>query len=63
MGMGDLRTPSGWFFVILGAILVAVGVFSPALRAPLTPVNVNLYVGICLLLFGGVLLWLARRAS
>jgi len=61
--MGDLRTPSGWFFLILGAIMAAVGTLSPALRAPLTPVNVNLYVGICLLVFGGVLLWLARRAS
>jgi hypothetical protein len=61
--MWDLRTPSGWFFAILGVILCAVGVFSPDARAPLTDVNVNLYAGISMLLFGGILLWLARRAS
>ncbi|HSB15466.1 MAG TPA: hypothetical protein VLE22_13490 [Bryobacteraceae bacterium] len=61
--MWDLRTPSGWFFVILGVILCAVGIVSPGARAPLTDVNVNLYAGISMLLFGGILLWMARRAS
>jgi len=61
--MWDLRTPSGWFFALLGTILCALGIFSPGLKAPLTEVNVNLYAGIGMLSFGGVLLWLARRAS
>jgi len=61
--MWDLRTPSGWFFVILGALLCLAGIFSPGVRAPLTDVNVNLYAGVVTLLFGGILLWLARRAS
>ena len=61
--MWDLRTPSGWFFVILGAILCLTGLFARDLRAPLTDVNVNLYAGIVTLLFGGILLWIARRAS
>ncbi len=61
--MWDLRTPSGWFFAILGAILCAVGLFSPGTRAPLTDVNVNLYAGVSMLVFGGILLWMARRAS
>ena len=61
--MWDLRTPSGWFFVILGLILCLTGVFAPGMRAPLTELNVNLYVGVPTLLFGGILLWLARRAS
>jgi hypothetical protein len=61
--MWDLRTPSGWFFGLLGVILCAVGIISPEWSAPLTTVNVNLYTGIGMLLFGGVLLWLARRAS
>jgi hypothetical protein len=61
--MWDLRTPSGWFFAILGAILCLTGVFGRHLRAPLTEVNVNLYAGLGTLLFGGILLWLARRAS
>lgn len=61
--MWDLRTPSGWFFSLVGAILCAIGIVDPDLRAPLTEVNVNLYTGAALLVFGGVLLWLARRAS
>ena len=60
--MLDLRVPSGWFFVILGAIVTAVGLLQPDLRAPLTDVNVNLYSGISMLLFGGFLLLMARRA-
>ena len=61
--MWDLRTPSGWFFAILGVILILVGVFAPGYRAPLTDVNVNLYTGISALVFGGILLWMAHRAS
>ncbi|MCC6860723.1 MAG: hypothetical protein IT158_19300 [Bryobacterales bacterium] len=61
--MLDLRIPSGWFFTILGGLLTAIGVFSPGLRAPLTEVNVNLYSGLSMLLFGAVLLGLARRAK
>jgi uncharacterized membrane protein len=60
--MLDLRVPSGWFFVILGAIVLAVGLVQPDLRAPLTDVNVNLYSGVSMLLFGGFLLLMARRA-
>ena len=60
--MLDLRVPSGWFFVILGAIVLAVGLLQPDLRAPLTDVNVNLYSGLSMLAFGGFLLLMARRA-
>ena len=59
----DLRTTSGWFFALLGVILVALGVFSPGLRAALTDVNVNLYCGIALLVFGGGMLLWARTGS
>ena len=59
----DLRKPSGWFFTLLGALLVITGVASPEARAPLTQVNINLYTGLSTLAFGGILLWLARRAS
>ena len=55
--MLDLRLPSGMFFAALGVILVMM----PDLRAPLTVGNVNLYSGIFMLGFGGVLLLLARR--
>ena len=61
--MLDLRVPSGWFFVILGVILVGLGVIEPDLRAPLTETNVNLYSGVSMLVFGGFLLLMARRAA
>ena len=61
--MWDLRKPSGYFFALLGAILCAAGLFSPANGAPLTQVNVNLYTGAFMVCFGGVLLWLAQRHS
>jgi hypothetical protein len=58
--MLDLRSPSGWFFALLGTILIALGVFDPELRASLTDVNVNLYCGMVMLAFGGAMLLLAR---
>jgi hypothetical protein len=59
----DLRVPSGWFFTLLGVVLTALGVFDSGLRARLTDVNVNLYSGISMLVFGVFLLLLARRAT
>ena len=61
--MWDLRTPSGWFFSLLGAILILLGLVSPQARAPLTDTNVNLAGGVAMLVFGGVLLLLARNRS
>jgi len=61
--MLDLRVPSGWFFTLLGIILMACGLFQPQLRAALTDLNVNLYCGILMLLFGVFLLALARRGA
>jgi hypothetical protein len=46
--------------LLLGAILLAVGlIVSPT--APLADVNVNVYSGASMALFGGILLWLARK--
>ena len=59
----DLRTSTGWFFTVLGVILLALGVFAPGLRASLTDANVNLYCGIVMLVFGGVMLLLSRSRS
>jgi len=61
--MLDLRVPSGWFFTLLGVILVGMGVFAPELRAALTDFNVNLYAGIAMLVFGLFLLLMARQAA
>ena len=61
--MWDLRLPAGIFFSALGVILCAVGLLAPS-GAPLAPgTNVNLYSGISVLIFGGVMLWLAKRNS
>jgi hypothetical protein len=61
--MLDLRTPTGWFFSMLGVILMALGVLEPGLRASLTDINVNLYCGIPMLVFGGFMLLLSRKPS
>ena len=58
----DLRIPSGVFFLAMGLIVASVGIFAPGVRAPLTEVNVNLYAGVAMLIFGGVLLLVAWRA-
>jgi uncharacterized membrane protein YidH (DUF202 family) len=59
----DLRKPSGYFFILMGVVLTTMGIVAPDMRAPLTETNVNLYVGIVMLVFGGILLLLARRAA
>ncbi len=59
----DLRVPSGWFFTLVGLILMGMGFFAPETRAALTTENVNLYSGICMLVFGLFLLLLAWRAT
>ena len=61
--MMDLRSPSGLFFVLMGILLVAMGVVFPETRARLSETNVNLYSGLSMLIFGGVLLWLSRRRN
>ncbi|MGA2271609.1 MAG: hypothetical protein ABSH44_24360 [Bryobacteraceae bacterium] len=61
--MLDLRVPSGWFFTVLGLILLGMGVFAPDTRAALSDANVNLYSGLSMLVFGLIMLLLAWRAS
>jgi predicted phage tail protein len=61
--MLDLRVPSGWFFTVLGLILLGMGVFAPDTRAALSDANVNLYSGLSMLVFGLFMLLLAWRAS
>ena len=61
--MLDLRVPSGWFFTVLGLILLGMGLFAPDTRAALTDANVNLYAGLPMLVFGPFMLLMAWRAS
>jgi hypothetical protein len=60
--MRDLRIPIGWFFALAGVILAVTGLVTEN-RAPLETANVNLYCGVSILIFGGVMLWLARRRT
>ena len=59
--MKDLREPSGLFFLLLGLILT--GVSFTGATAPLLDWNLNLFTGVFMLIFGGILFWLAKRAS
>jgi predicted phage tail protein len=61
--MLDLRVPSGWFFTVLGLILLGMGIFAPDTRAALSNANVNLYSGLSMLVFGVFMLLMAWRAS
>ena len=54
--------PIGWMVTAIGAMLVGYGVISDqAIYAKSLGINVNLWWGVVLLLFGGMMLWLARR--
>ena len=61
--MMDLRVPSGILFTLLGLILITLGLVYSGVHAALTEINVNLYCGIAMLIFGGILLLLARKRS
>ena len=58
----DLRVPVGLMFTIFGFILVVVGlVGGPALTEKSLNVNINLWWGLVMLVFGGLMLLAARR--
>ncbi|QOY85172.1 hypothetical protein [Paludibaculum fermentans] len=59
--MLDLRKPAGYFFGLLGLLLTGTGLMAN-FNAPLLDSNLNLYFGIFSIAFGGIFLWLARRA-
>jgi hypothetical protein len=59
----DLRLPIGVLFSLFGVILVAYGLFTPAeVYRQSLGINVNLWWGLVLLAFGGVMLTFALRA-
>ena len=61
--MLDLRVPTGFFFAIVGLILVVMGVLWPSELAALTDSNVNLYCGLVMLVFGLFMLGLSRLSK
>jgi hypothetical protein len=63
MGL-DIRTPIGWLFTILGALLAIFGVISDrSIYVRSVGMNINLYWGVILLLFGILMLMLSRRSN
>ncbi|MGA7415566.1 MAG: hypothetical protein WBW33_34155 [Bryobacteraceae bacterium] len=58
--MDDLRVPIGSFFVILGVMLL-IAFFTISTAPPLSTPQVNLWCGLVSLVFGGLMLLLARR--
>ncbi len=62
--MMDLRLPIGIFFVLVGIIMTAYGVVSPHDIPNITQqVNINLYWGIVLFLFGAPMTIFGWRAE
>jgi hypothetical protein len=61
----DIRQPIGWLFSALGVILVGYGLTTSGnpMYGRSEGVNINLYWGIVILVFGLLLLWLARRGK
>jgi hypothetical protein len=61
----DLRVPIGLLFGLLGILLAGYGLVSdPAIYGASLGINVNLWWGLVLVLFGGAMLgsaWLAAR--
>jgi hypothetical protein len=60
----DLRLPIGLMFSIIGALLAVFGLASdPAIYQRSLGINVNLWWGLVLLVFGLTMLWLVRRGT
>jgi hypothetical protein len=61
MGL-DIRMPIGLMFTILGVLLLGYGLVSdPTIYARSLGINVNLWWGLVLLLFGAIMLFLGTR--
>jgi hypothetical protein len=61
----DIRYPIGYLFLVIGTILVVYGLVSdPAIYAVHSlGVNINLWWGAFQIVFGGVMVGLARRGA
>ena len=65
MGL-DLRWPIGLMFTLIGALLVIYGLITSSnaeTYARSLGINIDLYWGLLLLVFGGIMLTLAWRGS
>ena len=63
MGL-DIRLPIGLMFTIFGLIISIYGLFTnsdSAMYAKSLSINVNLWMGLFMLVFGGIMLYFALR--
>jgi hypothetical protein len=59
----DIRIPIGLLFCIIGLLLACFGALSePSLYVRSLGININLWWGVALLVFGGLMLVLARKS-
>jgi hypothetical protein len=59
----DIRVPIGMLFLLLGVLLVGQGVLGdPTIYRRSLNININLWWGVVLLVFGGAMLFFGRRA-
>ena len=63
----DIRLPIGLLFASLGALLVLFGLatqfMQPAIYERSLDININLWWGLVMLIFGGTMIWLGRRVT
>jgi hypothetical protein len=61
----DIRLPLGMLFAVIGALLVGFGLAtrSSAIYRHSLGINVNLWAGLGMALFGAALLWMTRRQA
>mgnify|MGYP001600770201 CR=1 FL=1 len=63
MGL-DIRLPIGLMFTIFGLIISIYGIFTnsdAAMYAKSLSININLWMGLLMLVFGGLMLYFAKR--
>lgn len=63
----DIRLPIGLLFAMLGGLLLAYGIGThftrPSLYDRSLGLNVNIWWGLVMLLFGAMMIWLGRRVT
>ncbi len=67
----DIRIPIGWSFIALGVLLAGFGLLTifgmfggtTIYDKHSLGINVNLWWGLCMLLFGGMMLFFGRRGT